>query len=72
MIPTWEVPRTAPPTEKNAEENPAFGKLQGLVLDMKVLAESDAKKLMKQLEPLVSAYRDWINREELRLQDPAE
>ena len=72
VIPTYEVPRTAPPTDKNADENPAFGKLQGLVLDMKVLAESDAKKLVKQLEPLVVAYRDWINREELRLQDPAE
>ena len=72
VIPTYEVPRTAPPTEKNADENPAFGRLQGLVLDMKVLAESDAKKLNRQLEPLVVAYRDWISREEARLQDPAE
>jgi hypothetical protein len=43
IIPTYEVPRTAPPTEEDADDNPAFGKLAGLVLDMKVLAESDAK-----------------------------
>src|SRR5207245_6345265 len=63
------VPRTTPPTEKDADENPAFGKLAGLVLDMKLLAESDSKKLPQQLEPLVTAYRDWIDREEAKLND---
>jgi hypothetical protein len=72
IVPTYEVPRTAPPTEADADENPAFGKLAGLVLDMKVLAESDAKKLPKQLAPLVAAYRDWIDREEAKLTDPKE
>jgi hypothetical protein len=72
IVPTYEVPRTAPPTEKDADDNPAFGKLAGLVLDMKVLAESDAKKVPKQLEPLVIAYREWIDREEARLNDPQE
>jgi hypothetical protein len=72
VVPTYEVPRTAPPTEEDAGENPAFGKLQGLVLDMKVLAESDAKKLTKQLEPLVVAYKDWIDQEEAKLKDPKE
>lgn len=72
IVPTYEVPRTAPPTEKDADENPAFGKLAGLVLDMKVLAESDAKKLPKQLEPLVTAYGEWIDREEAKLKDPQE
>ncbi len=38
IVPSYEVPRTAPPTEKDAEENPAFAKLTGLVLDMKVLS----------------------------------
>ncbi len=70
IIPTYEVPRTAPPTEEDADDNPAFGKLAGLVLDMKVLAEADAKKLPKQLEPLVAAYRDWIDRETAKLHDP--
>lgn len=72
VVPTYEVPRTAPPTEEDADENPAFGKLKGLVLDMKVLAESDAKKLPKQLEPLVVAYREWIDRENAKLNDPNE
>ena len=39
---------------------------------MKVLAEADAKKLPKQLEPLVTAYEDWIDREEAKLNDPKE
>jgi len=69
VVPTYEVPRTAPPTEADAGENTAFGKLAGLVLDMKVLAESDAKKLPKQLEPLLAAYRDWIDREHAKLSD---
>lgn len=72
IIPTYEVPRTAPPTEEDADDNPTFGKLSGIVLDMKVLAESDAKKLPKQLEPLVAAYREWIDREEAKLKDPQE
>ncbi|MFO0905843.1 MAG: hypothetical protein U0939_22740 [Pirellulales bacterium] len=72
IVPTYEVPRTAPPTEEDADENAAFGKLKGLVLDMKVLAESDTKKLPQQLEPLVVAYREWIEREAARLKDPQE
>lgn len=72
IVPTYEVPRTAPPTENDAGENPAFGKLAGLVLDMKTLAESDARKLQTQLQPLVAAYREWISREEARLNDPSE
>ncbi len=39
---------------------------------MKVLAESDAKNLPKQLEPLVVAYREWINGEAAKLNDPDE
>ena len=69
IVPTYEVPRTAPPTEEDAE-NPAFSKLAGLVLDMKLLAEANAKKLSKMLEPLVTAYKDWIQREETKLNDP--
>jgi len=72
FIPRYEVPRTAPPTENDSEENPAFGKLKGLVLDMKELAEADAKKLPKLLEPLVTAYRDWIDGEASKLDDPSE
>jgi hypothetical protein len=72
IVPTYEVPHTAPPTEEDADENPAFGKLAGLVLDMKLLAEADAKKLPKLLEPLIAAYKEWIDREEAKLSDPKE
>lgn len=72
VVPTYEVPRTAPPTAADAAENPAFGKLAGLDLDMKRLAEADAKQLPKLLEPLVIAYRDWIDREAAKLDDPGE
>ena len=72
IVPCHEVPRTTPPTEEDADENPAFGKLAGLVLDMKLLAEADAKSLLEQLGPLVTAYKDWINREEAKLTDPKE
>ncbi|MEX1028172.1 MAG: helicase, partial [Candidatus Paceibacterota bacterium] len=41
FIPRHEVPRTAPPTENDADQNPAFEKLKGLALDMKALAEAD-------------------------------
>ena len=70
IVPTYEVPRTAPPTEKDTNQNPAFGKLAGLVLDMQLLAEAVAKKLATLLEPLVTAYMDWIQREEIKLNDP--
>jgi hypothetical protein len=72
FIPRHEVPRTAPPTEKDAEDNPAFGKLTGLVLDMKELAEADAKKLPKMLGALVTAYQEWIDGEAQKLNDPGE
>ena len=72
FVPRHELPRTAPPTENDADQNPAFGKLKGLVLDMKELAEADAKKLPKMLGPLVTAYREWIDGEEKKLDDPSE
>lgn len=72
FIPRHEVARTAPPTEVDAERNPAFGKLEGLVLDMKELAEAEAKKLPKMLGPLVTAYREWIDGEAGKIDDPSE
>ena len=72
VVPRYEVPRTAPPTADDGDLNPAFARLAGLVLDMKGLAEGDAKKLTQQLQPLVLAYHDWIDREEAKLHDPRE
>ena len=72
IVPTYEVPRTTPPTEADAGENPAFGTLAGLLLDMKELAEADAEVLAKHLGPLLTAYKKWIDREEAKLKDPRE
>lgn len=72
ILPVFEVPRTAQPTEADANYNPAFSKLTGLLLDMKLLAEADAKKLPKLLEPLVAAYQEWIVLEEAKLKDAKE
>src|SRR5207245_10697022 len=35
VVPSYEVPRTTPPKSEDADRNPAFAKLTGLVLDMK-------------------------------------
>ena len=39
---------------------------------MKLLAEANPKQYRPKLEPLVDAYQDWIDREEKRIDDPAE
>ena len=72
VVPTCEIPKTTPPRPEDAEFNPSFAKLAGLVLDMKVLAEASPKQYRSKLKPLVEAYQDWIDREESRIHDPAE
>jgi len=72
VVPTYEVPKTTPPRPEDAEINPAFAKLAGMVLDMKLLAEANPKQYRPKLKPLVEAYQDWIDREEQRITDPAE
>ncbi|HEV3446301.1 MAG TPA: DISARM system helicase DrmA, partial [Gemmataceae bacterium] len=72
VVPSYEVPRTTPPSPEDAEANPAFARLGGLVLDMKLLAEADSKEYRPKLKPLVDAYQEWIDREEKKIADPAE
>jgi hypothetical protein len=72
LVPRYELPRTSPPTADDADDNPAFAKLEGLVLDMKELGEADSKKLSKMLEPLVTAYEEWIDAEEAKVSNPSE
>jgi hypothetical protein len=67
FIPRYEVGRTTPPTAADAAVNPAFAKLAGLVLDMKELADLQAKQVRAKLGPLVTAYRDWIDGQEALL-----
>jgi len=72
VVPSYEIPRTTPPRPEDAEINPAFAKLEGLVLDMKLLAEANPKQYRPMLKPLLDAYQDWIDREEKRIADSAE
>ena len=72
VVPSYEIPKTTPPTTADAEVNPAFAKLEGLVLDMKELAEANPKQYRTKFKPLVDAYQDWIDREEKRITDPVE
>ena len=44
IVPSYEIPRTTPPRPEDAEVNPSFAKLEGLVLDMKLLAEANPKQ----------------------------
>jgi hypothetical protein len=71
-VPSYEIPKTTPPTIEDAEQNPAFAKLAGLVLDMKTLSDLPQNQLRPRLEPLVAAYREWIGREKAKIDDPAE
>jgi hypothetical protein len=72
VVPKYEVAKSTPPREADADKNPAFAKLKGLVLDMKELAEADPSQLKKKLGPLVTAYRAWIDGEEAKISDPAQ
>jgi Helicase conserved C-terminal domain len=72
VVPSYEVPSTTPPRPEDAAINPAFAKLDGLVLDMQLLATANTKQYRAVLTPLVLAYRDWIDREEQRIADPSE
>ncbi|MDY0167607.1 MAG: DISARM system helicase DrmA [Thermoguttaceae bacterium] len=67
VIPSYEVCRTTPPTTDDADQNAAFGRLGGLVTDMKELAEADPSTLPGLLEPLVTAYGEWIKNEAKRI-----
>ena len=61
VAPTYDVPLTEAPT---SSELPA---MDGLVLDMKQLAESTAPELSAALQPLTTAYENWIHEQEHRL-----
>ncbi|MGH7331552.1 MAG: DISARM system helicase DrmA, partial [Candidatus Rokuibacteriota bacterium] len=64
-VPVAEAPAVAAPT---ATEIPA---LEGVVLDMKLLAETPPQGFGHLLGRLVSTYCEWIERETARIEDPA-
>ena len=60
IVPRQIVPQVTPPTTDDADRNPAFAELDGLVLDMKALAEAAPAERPAMLRPLVDAYGVWI------------
>jgi hypothetical protein len=72
VAPVHEVPTTTPPTAADADRNPAFAQLEGLALDMKELSETAAPQLRSKLQPLITAYGQWIDGEAAKLSDPAQ
>ncbi len=65
-VPTFEVPRTEQP---KIDKNPLLG---GFELDMKTLARAGDGAFADMLTPVVTAYRDWLHKQERRLGEPAE
>lgn len=64
VVPAYEVPRSLPPTVAD------LPKLDGLVLDMKVLGEAASTDLVSMLRPVVAAYSEWIAEREGELSGP--
>ena len=64
VVPTYEVPRTTPPTVAD------WPKLGGLVLDMKELGETPTPHLGAKLRPLLTAYEAWIEDRQADLARP--
>jgi hypothetical protein len=64
VVPTYEVPRTTPPTAAD------WPKLAGLVVDMKELGEAPTPALEAKLRPLLTAYAAWIEDRQADLQKP--
>lgn len=64
VIPQSEIRQSTSPTKED------FSALEGLPLDMKVLAETLQADLPAKLSPLVNAYRSWIEDRELEAQTP--
>lgn len=65
VVPAYEVPKTIAPTEA---ELPA---LAGLLVDMKLLAQTPDGGFGPLLRPLVSAYQGWIDAQQKRIREPA-
>jgi len=68
VAPSWEVAQQTPPTP----EDPGFGELSNLVLDMKALAETPGGEFSVKLGALAEAYAAWIRREKERISRPEE
>ncbi len=71
MVETQFVPRAE--VEQQTPPSPADdSNLTGVVLDMKELAQMPKPELLTSLRQLQSAYASWIQRESVKLTNPAE
>ena len=66
FMPEHDVPVQTPPTPADNPE------LEGVVLDMKLLAEMPDADLFSSLNALTEAYKAWIERERAKPADPNE
>ncbi len=64
VVPTYEVPRTTPPTAAD------WPRMAGLVVDMKELGETPTPQLATKLRPLLTAYEAWIEERQADLATP--
>ena len=65
-VPTYELARTDQPI---VAENPLLSPLER---DMPVLAATPDAQFRERLQPIVTAYRAWIDAQEQRIGDPAQ
>lgn len=65
-IPRFEVPQQTPRSQADDEN------LNGLTLDMKVLAEMPKQELVESLRHIETAYKIWTQTEEAKLSLPSE
>ncbi|HET9899323.1 MAG TPA: DISARM system helicase DrmA [Streptosporangiaceae bacterium] len=67
-VPDYEIPFTGVPEPGS---DPDLPWLDELVLDMRALADLELPELVNALAPLAAGYREWIDRQEERVTDPA-
>ncbi len=65
VVPVGEVPQVIAPTSADLPG------LSGLVLDMKVLSDTESANFAARLGPLAVAYREWIQAQSTRISDAA-
>ena len=62
VVPKHEVAKVDSPTEAD------FPKLKGLTVDMKELSETPTAEIGERLQPLLVAYKDWIDKREAKIE----
>ena len=66
FLPFHDVPQQTPPTARDIPE------LEGIILDMRTLAELPKADLLANLTQMLTAYEQWIHHEAAKVYDPEE